>query len=283
MRFWFAFFILLSLPALADTTFTSRIHDIDLGNSPADAVLVLMDNGRVARLSVNKTNSLDELNEAKAQGTLLNIGLDHSLELISFSEAEEISSPETNFMVPLEKDLLDYTPSIIGSAEYAKKIFKDHKYNSKDSQCYNRAHIWSYEWRVKHNLYSSKIWIFFTRKFLREHANFEWWFHVAPMNHVNEEGVVKERVFDVKYSRGPVSLQKWAAIFMRGKGPCPTVTTYSDHANYPYDGYCYLQKSSMYFYQPVDLEFLEKYGSERNGWLEAEVRAAYLEAFDITP
>jgi hypothetical protein len=39
----------------------------------------------------------------------------------------------------------------------------------------------------------------------------------------------------------------------------------------------------MYYYQPVDLEFLEKYGNVRSSWLESDVRGAYAEAFEIYP
>jgi hypothetical protein len=40
-------------------------------------------------------------------------------------------------------------------------------------------------------------------------------------------------------------------------------------------------KSSMYYYQPVDLEQKEVMGFEKTKWQETEVRQAYLEAFDI--
>lgn len=283
MRFMMSLCLLLSVSIVrAETTFTTRIHDIDVGARPDDQILILLTNGRVARMSNNKMNLAADLLRAREEKTLLQITIDEHTELLHLEEvsdatpSEDASTPDLND----EKDFL-YTPSVIGSPEAAKRIFADHRYNAKESQCFNRAHIWAYEWRKNHNLYSSKIWIFFTRKFLRSYATFEWWFHVAPMVHVNENGSVKERAMDIKYSSRPLPIQDWANIFMKGKGPCATVSNYSEHANYPYEGYCYFQKSSMYYYQPSDIEFLEKFGTEKRTWVEAEVREAYREAFDI--
>ena len=59
------------------------------------------------------------------------------------------------------------------------------------------------------------------------------------------------------------------------------VDKYSDHANFPYWGSCFVMKSSMYYYQPVDLEWLEAFGMARSTWIPTEVVEAYAEGFDI--
>ena len=175
--------------------------------------------------------------------------------------------------------LENYSPSII-SSEKARELFYESLYNPKDSQCYNRAHVWSHEWRIKHKLYSNKVWVFFTRKYIREFS-FDWWFHVSPYVHVVEDGKVRERVMDIKYSRGPVKIRQWTDIFLRNDAPCPFVERYTDHANYPEFGSCFIMKSSMYTYQPVDLEWNEAFGLQKNVYVPSEIIASYLEAFDI--
>src|SRR5690606_5817297 len=130
------------------------------------------------------------------------------------------------------------------------------------------------------NLYSSKAWLFFTKKYIRKYK-FEWWFHVAPMVHVVIDGEVKERVMDIKYARGPIKLKTWTDIFMRDRSDCPVVQKYSDHANYPESGTCFTMKSSMYYYQPIDLEKLERHQIEKNSWNAAEVQQAFMDALDV--
>jgi hypothetical protein len=124
------------------------------------------------------------------------------------------------------------------------------------------------------------MWVFFTRKYIREFS-FDWWFHVSPYVHVVENGKVRERIMDVKYSRGPVKLKQWTDIFLRNDAPCPLVEKYTDHANYPEFGSCFVMKSSMYYYQPADLEWKEAFGLEKQAYLPSEIVAAYLEAFNI--
>jgi hypothetical protein len=73
----------------------------------------------------------------------------------------------------------------------------------------------------------------------------------------------------------------WTDIFMRNNSDCPKVETYSEQANYPESNWCYIMESPMYYYQPVDLENLEKKGEIKNSWNPTEVRDAYKDAFDI--
>ncbi len=174
---------------------------------------------------------------------------------------------------------MNYVPTTIADMKLAQKYFKEARYNPKDSQCFNRAHVWSYEWWRKHSLRSNKILIYFTRNYIRRY-NFEWWFHIAPLVHVMENGKVVERVMDVKYSSRPTEVQKWANIFLRNDAPCTVITKYSDYADYPYTGECYFQRANMYTYQPADLQMNEAWGYTKNSFLMNEVRQAYQEAFD---
>lgn len=183
----------------------------------------------------------------------------------------------------LSKSLPDpnYVSSVLSSLEWATKYFKESRYNPKDSQCFNRAHVWTYEWHKKHKFNSSKIFLFFTQKYIRMH-NFHWWFHVAPYVHVYIDRKIRERVMDVKYTSGPTPVKDWIRKFIRLPEPgCLTVNTFSDYANFPENGNCYIMKASMYYYWPLDLENEELHGTMKASWVEEEVKISYEEAFDI--
>lgn len=280
MRFVFIFIGLFFMHTVfANTQIKTQIHDIDVGtgNEPP---LIFLTSGNVISFPDWKKHDLEILRSGMRNKTWFLIEFNENRELVSL---REVPAPEYAG-IQHEKDFFSstpYTPSILKNIDDAKKLFKESRANARaESQCFNRAHVWSYEWRKKHNLYSSKAWIFFTKKYIRKYK-FEWWFHVAPMVYVVQDGEVKERIMDIKYSKGPLKLKQWTDIFMRDSAHCRVVQKYTDQANYPESGSCFVMKSSMYYYQPVDLELLEILGQEKTRWLEPEVRHAYLDAFDI--
>ena len=284
MRFFLLIIItLFSTALLANTEISTQIHDVDLGNESEDT-LVFLTSGDVVRLKSFEKSLIAEAREILRKRVWVKILYNPAREII---DIEEISPPLTSFVQKsffLEETptvSVPYTPTILKNMDEARSFFYDVRTNHKESQCYNRAHAWSYDWRTKRNLYSSKVWLFFTKKFIRKYK-FEWWFHVAPMVHVNVDGEVKDRVMDIKYARGPIKLKSWTDIFMRDNANCPVVEKYSDHANFPESGSCFVMKSSMYYYQPVDLELLEIKGTEKTKWIESEVKQAFLEALEIT-
>lgn len=270
----------LSFSIKANTSFTTQIHDIDRGDSPDDETLIFLSNGKVSKLSLEDHDSLLALEEAKERGSWVNLTLDESRKIIALSSSKITEIPEQFVERNHLKSLTVFKPTVIESMTKAREIFNDARYNPKESQCYNRAHVWSYEWRMNYNLVTSKVWLFFTRKYIRKY-NFDWWFHVAPMFHVNIGDRMMERVADIKYARAPLRIKQWTDIFLRNDAECPLVESYSEGADYPESRWCYIMKSSMYYYQPVDLEAKEKYGTDRSSWNEEEIKGSYLEAFDI--
>lgn len=258
----------------------SKIIHIDSNGSKDNPSLVYLASGKVL-----KTNDLiirNLLSDARAKSYLLKFKIDHKreiqdVEFISKIKVEKNISNNSLKNIPTSEL---FTPSILKNLDQARLLFSQAKVNFKESQCYNKAHVWAYDWRTKNNVYSSKIWIFFTPKYIRE-FDFGWWFHIAPMIHVVHDAEVKERVMDPKYAKGPLKINDWSNIFMRNGSKCPVVEKYSDYANYPESAYCYLMKSSMYYYQPIDLELKEVKGIIKNKWVESEVRYAFEEAFNI--
>lgn len=275
MRFFGLMSCLLSLPLFAATELTTKIHDIDYGFKPGDDVLVFLSSGHVAKLR-QSSDLLSSKSDMKKSWYKVSMDDDRFITDLTPTEAP---APEAKVTLDGQKGLMSYVPTTIASMAVAKSLFREARYNPKESQCFNRAMVWSYEWWRKHSLRSNKILIYFTRTYIRRY-NFEWWFHIAPLVHVMDNGKVVERVMDVKYSSGPIELVKWANIFLHKDPPCPIITKYSEYADYPYTGECFLQRTHMYTYQPADLQMYEAWGYSKENFNMDEVRGAYLEAFD---
>jgi len=262
---------------LAATHVTTQIYDIDMGQVN-DEPLIFLTNGQVVTIPAFASSDLKYLKEAQANKKWLNIHIGNDREIIGVGPG---LSPVREYKRTREINLEnEFQPSILENMDMAGSFFNQARSNARnESECFHRAHAWAYEWRIKENLYSSKAWIFFTRRYIRKYK-FEWWFHVAPMVHVIDGGTVKERIMDMKYARGPADLKRWTNIFIKDRSDCPVVEKYSDQANHPESGSCFVMKSSMYYYQPVDLERLELMNDVRTRWDEVEVRKAFKDAFN---
>lgn len=280
MNYFVFLFSFISLHVFAFDQITSQIKEIDYGSSVDQQPLIFLSNGQVIKVNLNRYDQLNELNKMILTKEWLKIYLNDKREIQSFEIVPNPQSPLKSAPLNIGENAEEFVPSILKSIDQARTYFNDSKFNPKNSQCYNRAHVWAYDWRVKYKIYSTKVWIFFTRRYIRE-FDFEWWFHVSPIVHVMVDGEVKERVMDIKYSKGPLKINQWTNIFMRNSAGCPIVDKYTDQADFPESGHCFLMKSSMYYYQPIDLERLQFEGLTRNRWIGGEVRHAFEEAFDI--
>lgn len=279
MKLIMILFLLIATLSNVDAYETiSQVKDIDQGSNLDSEALIFLSNGRVIRVKKESTKLLSQLQDARREKTWLRFNVSSKLLGEVSVSTDPYKSDHSKNLTFINEPMFE--PSILPSIDRARLLFNDAKLNPKESQCYNRAHVWVYDWRIKNNVYSSKVWIFFTRKYIREHK-FEWWFHVAPVVHVFTENEVKRRVMDIKYSRGPLSINRWTDIFMRNSAKCPIVEKYSDQADYPESASCFLMLTSMYYYQPVDLDLLERKGTIRNRWFYPEVKHAFEEAFEI--
>lgn len=255
----------------------SSVNAIDLAPNSSSHHLVLLNDGHVLKVKNEDGELISEINDQKS--------LNKKVFQFEYDDDRFISkihlTNQTDTSENPEKAInAEYIPTTVASVDLLRKYFKEAPYNPKESQCFNRAMVWSYGWWRKHSMRSMKLFIYFTREYIRQY-NFEWWFHVAPYAHVMENGKVVERVLDVKYSSGPLSFKRWSDIFMRNKADCRVITKYSDYADYPYTGYCFYQRADMYTYQPADLQMNEAWGYSKDNFNMTEVRGAYKEAFDI--
>lgn len=193
---WFMALLSLSLtiPAYASLNLKTQVHDIDYGDGLEDDYLLLT-SGHVAWVKNSNLKSMNKFDQAQLKGRWVDVTINENHEL---EHLKVIPPPQEKGLFSAEmQDEDNYTPTIIESVEVAKGYFRESRYVSKDSQCYNRAHIWSYEWFLKHNVNSNKTWIFFTRRYIRK-FKFEWWFHVAPSVAVREsDGVIREKLMEL--------------------------------------------------------------------------------------
>lgn len=270
-----SFGFLIALTALSAVAGTHRasISHIDYPVQGEKETLLYLSDATVIRLSDQKDISFYE--DAKNEGRLLKFKTDSNRYLLDAEELPFTPSPGNVKEIP--EDV--FTPTILNSPVEAATIFKNLRRNAtSSSQCYNRAHIWSYESKNKFQLNSMKVFMFYTRKYIREY-NFQWWFHVAPFTYVMNDGVKRETVLDPRFTKVPTEMKAWTDEFMKNKVTCPVISKYSDYANHQEDEYCYLYKTSMFYVQPLDLENLENTGKTKNTWLDYEIKRAYRNGF----
>jgi hypothetical protein len=268
-------FFLFCFSVNASIHVKSQIHSIDIGEKN-DETLIFLRTGQVIRIAKSDEAKRRDFVKARdlKQWIQFKLAENHRIE----SYMIQYSKNKTRKPV-LKITEETYAPTIIENIDLALNYFHEAKYVDKESQCYNRAHIWAYEWFTKYSIYSMKTWIFFTRRYIRKYK-FDWWFHVSPSVRLMHNGMQKDMVMDVKYARGPLDLKNWTNIFMRDDANCPMVKTYSDYANYPESGSCFTMRTSMFYYQPIDIETKESWGTIKANWYDEEIKQAYLEAFD---
>ncbi len=100
--------------------------------------------------------------------------------------------------------MASFDPTNIYSQDTLSKAFKKLYRGKTGSECYDRAHFWSFQMAQEFDINSTKVFVFFTNKYKRE-INNQWWFHVAP-------GVVyrgTDYMMDPEFLNKPVSFEAW--------------------------------------------------------------------------
>lgn len=269
---------LFSLTSKASVLHT-QIARVDASAAGEDVMVWAQEEGRVLWL-----DSRDEaLREAlkKAQHAQQTVAL-------TYDQDGRISGAQLLAALPQEQKTSDvacdkiaeFVPSVLSSVEEAQSLFNSLDNNTKhNSQCYNRAYGWGYDmWRSR-GVRSSKVFIFFTSKYIRQYK-YKWWFHVAPFVMVATAEGAQEMVLDRKFSIGPKTMRAWTDYFMYNDAFCPIARRYSDYRQHQNEQYCFLMKASMYYRSPSDLELLETQGREELNWSEFELKQARKQAFN---
>lgn len=270
----------LSFGAFASLEFTTTVSDVDLAQGNEEEHLIFLSNGRVVKVPAYEKSMMFSLDEAREKKLLLHLVINEEREVLAATTLGELKEK-----IALQaKSAFSFRPTIIESYEKAMSMFKGmRRGNLSDSQCYNRAHVWAYDWKKELDVNSMKVWVFFTRKYIRRY-NFDWWFHVSPYLYVNESTGVMERVMDYKFTYAPLYLRDWTNHFMKNDPKCPIIKAYSQYKKEDSDQWCYVMKTNMYYYQPLDMYNLEKMGptAQKTFFMNWEVRNAYSQAFGLS-
>ena len=276
-----AFFITFAALNSYAMEIETQVSQIEVSEHVYGPSLIFLTSGHVAKVFPGNNEMIQDLSHAKQDQNWLKITLSDEREI---THIEFIAAPfkiNSRNYTSSDKSITTELPSVLSSMNLARKIFNYARYKDKESQCFNRAHIWSYEWKADNNVNTAKMFLFFSVKYIREN-NFQWWFHVAPYVHVVIGTDIKERIMDKKYTEGPSSVREWVGKFLADGTECRTVNIFSDFVNYPESGDCYLMRSSMYTYWPLDLEMEELNGSMKKNWVPEEIHQAYIDALDVT-
>lgn len=168
--------------------------------------------------------------------------------------------------------LRQFAPTELKNYEAAEKLFRE-MLNDGDknrSQCFKRAHMWVFDMWSKGNVSSQKIYMFYTHRY-RNLEKFDWWFHVAPL--VTAGGV--EYVMDGTFMKKPTPVKEWYSWFLHtNKITCPEITSFNQYNDNQWNRLCYIMKTSMYMFSPVDIQARDNQGVEKNHWELEELQDA---------
>ena len=255
---------------------TGSIHSIHPGKE-GEAHLIFFEEGEVVFLRGEAKSLMSSLQEARKRGEHVKVEIDgdHNLRSIQ-NMAPRVN--ESKDSAPGELELMSYTPSILTYSAASSVFYRMRRDYQLESQCYNRAHIWTYEEYRRSAIRSNKLFLFFTTRYIRAY-NYFWWFHVTPMVYVGGTTPAYWRTLDRRYTSGPLTLRTWTNIFMYNDANCPIVYKWSDYYYHQSTQYCYLIPKSMYFWQPRDIRNQEESGFEKTQYFTSEINYAYWEAF----
>lgn len=269
----FATLVLLQGIAKADTVYTTVFNVFESKKTERLLVLSAVD-GRVFK--INKTEENKERFKSLV-GRIVRLdyrmsGTEAIITNIREIRAGEIDTSTLDLNHFRYNQLRQFAPTDLQSYEKAEEVFNT-MLNDGDkgrSQCFKRAHMWSFDMWSKQNIFSEKIFIFWTKRYqiLEE---YDWWFHVAPMVHAGGE----EYVMDGTFFKKPMPVIEWKNYFMKtDKITCPVVDKYQDFEKVHWTRLCVLMKVPMYHFSPLDIQFRDINGIERNHWVLEELQDA---------
>ncbi len=260
-----------------------RIYEIAADNEDVleKAHIALEDQVEI-ELNIGENAGAEDLLGARTE--ILDINLQQEELMSAMVEKFYAERPELSNRSQTQKDsrlrsmLLNSYITNLDSSYEAQELFSTQRTDTRQkSQCYNRAHVWSWELSQKYynnrRIQTGKIWVFFTSRYIKNYR-YKWWFHIAPYVHVNNEVAVMDKSF----TSTPVSERAWTNRFVKSQEACPVVSKYTAYRKNQWAADCYVMKSSVFYWQPWQLENVEKRGTTKVDWIEREIRKAYKNA-----
>lgn len=277
---------------------THEVGIVDLLNPDSDSYyLVLGTDGRVFEIENSKYTQIDLIREALEKDLKVNLVLEDTVHIenvldlrnriidvqLTSLEKESFSAPmstekDFNYIEDYSSPLLNDYITDFDSYNDARYYFNTMRTDTRNkSQCYNRAHVWSWELFQKsyngRRIQTGKIWLFFTQKYIRSY-NHKWWFHVAPT--VKVEGTL--HVMDRSFSQMPLYQKVWTDTFIKSRQQCIEVYRYSGYSKGISPNHCFVINTSVHYWQPFQVENQETRGEEQRGWNDYEIKKAYKNA-----
>ncbi|MES2528706.1 MAG: protein-glutamine glutaminase family protein [Bdellovibrionota bacterium] len=180
-------------------------------------------------------------------------------------------------LFPEVAPMMSYEPTDVGTEEAALKLLKSMRKPNLiqwNIQCYNLAHVRAYEMMKYHGVNSQKMFLFFTKSYIRKYR-FKWWFHVTPVVQVKNE----QRILDPEWSKTPLPVKTWTDKYIKTKSSCPVITKYSSYEQNQETSDCYVYPAPMYYWQPLHLIELEESRQEMGSFNMSQVNTAYARDF----
>ena len=288
--------LVLSMSAFAGYTVNTHIVEIeDNGDEDTLDVLVSYD-GRIFEVQRDDLETIADLQVAKEIGAQVEVDLssnfisDKILNQIETIKSVKLLSQNTdvnyeaNATAEPISPMHNYIPSDVGTYEKAQMIFNDLNNagrRQRRSQCFNRAYVWSkYMYKI-HGVKSMKVLLYYSKRYRENIRGSRWWFHISPVVKIGNENYAMDREF----RRNPETVKDWQNYFTK-KIPdesydCKMVTHYSefkdDYRNF--SEWCFTQMTSMYYWEPNDIQRVEETGQEMTGFSNWILERAADEAF----
>ncbi len=260
MKALLLFYFLTNL-AFANNKITSSVVDFERSSITPNLFLLFLETGEVIQ-SKHLPESIKK-NAKRNQPLTFEFDSNHKL---------------LRAISPLRTD--EYIPSRLTQYEIDENFKFFRKGARRVSQCFNRAHVWTFESKKNFNFNSMKVFLFFTKKFIRE-TNFKWWFHVAPANYLKSSNQNQLIVLDPFFTSTPLPIHEWTNLFVTKNIKCLEAQSYSEYELNQEKESCVTLKSSMYYLQPKDLRALEERIVHKKTWVKGEIQRAYRNGFGI--
>lgn len=290
-KIWGLFAIMLSVSVANASSRTVGIVEIESVEGDESSYAIYATDGQIYEINASDDLTIEQAIAAKSNQEKVTINISEFsasedilgvrsqvLDIKRISEkTDEANAPISSRKMLYSEDLLmtDYITNFTNESS-VDSIFRAQRTDvRKRSQCYNRAHVWAWEMRrfteEGRKVQPGKMWLYFTKKYIRQYR-YKWWFHVAPFVQLNRQ----DTVMDKKFLRGPVTRREWTDFFVTPRTECPVISRYSQYANNPYQGNCFLMRTSVHYSQPYQMENLEKgKGQPQREWTQRELNYAY--------
>jgi hypothetical protein len=259
--------------ARADEILTTIFNVIE--SDKTERILVLSSkDGRIYKYPKNEKNLkvLKSLVGAVVKLSFITNSKESLITRIEKLDPRDVDVDELDLNYFQHNQLRVFAPTDLQPKEKVENIFNN-LLNDGDkgrSQCFKRAHMWAYEMWSNLGIFSQKIFIFYTQRYIQL-EDFKWWFHVAPL--VTSDG--EDLVLDGTFLDKPISVREWKDKFITTTDiTCPMVDKYQDYEQNQWNRLCYLMKVPMYYLSPLDIENRDKKGIEKTHWVLEELQDA---------